>query len=480
MIRDKLNLDTIINKYHKALLGSILLLSFFLNTSYVSWGLPGYWHPDEAIEKSMDMFNHWTLNPNFFDYPNLHFYLLLFTVLAPLFAVERIVGFLNKYPSVSNLVPDFRFTNPISLVITNHITLIYVISRVLSAIMGVATVLLVYLIAKKIFNKNVGLLSAAFLAITAGFVNLAHFSTVDIPLTFWCTLSFFLLLLAYEKGTPFMYALAGLSVGLTASTKYTGILMSLPLIVAFVVETGKKPRENFWNYALNKNLFIIISTVLIGFFIGTPYALINFRVFLGTFIEVLFFQSSYAGIGQLGFIPHINNLLNIYGLFGAVSSLLGFCYLVYLLFIHKNPKLLFIIIAIAIIYISMGRMMFFPVRYIMPLVPLLTICGGKLIYDLQKSSTSKLKNVAFVILVTLSLVYTGAYTLSGIMQMKNDDRNLALNWILENASETAYIEGSPYGINIPEEYNNFIHDVKLPFASARKPAARNQRPPYIR
>ena len=132
-------------------------------------------------------------------------------------------------------------------------------------------------------------------------------------------------------------------------------------------------------------------------------------------------------------------------------------------------KTIEILTAIATIYLFMGSMMFYPNRYIMPLVPLLTICGGKLIYDLQKLATSKSGKIFFIILFATGITYTGTYTISGIMQMKNDDRNLALNWILENASETAYIEGSPYGINIPEEYNNFI---PIPFYHCKETYAR--------
>ena len=445
-ILDKVkNMFIISHKYQAYLLG-ILLLSLLLNLSYITWGLPSGWHPDEVVTKSKYLFLNKTLNPNFFAYPSLQIYLIAVLVIIPLLIYRTLTNILNGYPFLHNITGDPAFASQI-----------YYFSRTLTALMGTLTVFIVYLIAKKIFNEKVGLLSAFLLSITAGFVHLSHFATVDIPSVFWITLSFLCCLLVLEKPTTFLYCVAGIVVGLATSTKYTGILMVVPLLSAFVMCTQKTMPKHLRDYILNKNLLIIILTIIGAFIVGSPYTIIDFPRFIAEFIQLNFYIKDYEGLGKSSYIPHIYNIFNISGIFVGVASLLGIIYMIYLYIRYRDARILLLIITISIIYFKMGSMSFHPIRYIMIAIPLIAICSGKLIHDLITHTTSITARVILLTSIFMGIIYTTIYTVSGNFQIKNDSRILAFEWVLKNIPETETIESTRYAINFPDEYKNLTY-----------------------
>jgi hypothetical protein len=433
------------NKYQAYLIG-IMLLSIILNLYYITWGLPGEWHPDEVVTKSKDLFTNKTLNPNFFAYPSLQIYLIAVLVIIPILLYRTLINIFNGYPYLHNIIGDPSFTSQI-----------YYFSRTMTAIMGTLTVYIVYLIAKKMFNEKVGLLSAFFLATCAGFVHLSHFATVDIPSVFWITLSFFCCLLILEKPTIYQYAMAGIAVGLATSTKYTGILMIVPLVSTFVVCTKKAKPKHLRDYILNKNLLIIILTVLGVFIAGSPFIAIDFPRFIAEFIQLNFYIKDYAGLGNSSYIPHIYNIFNIFGIFGGIVSLLGITYIIYLYIRYRDARVLLLIITIFIIYIKMGSMSFHPIRYIMIAVPLIAICSGKLIHDLTTHTSSITVRAILLTTISMGIIYTAIYTASGNLQIKDDSRNLAYEWVLKNIPESETIESTRYAINFPDEYKKLTY-----------------------
>ncbi|MEE9337660.1 MAG: phospholipid carrier-dependent glycosyltransferase [Methylococcaceae bacterium] len=446
LILEKIKKILIINNKYQAYLIGILLLSLILNLSYITWGLPGEWHPDEVVNKSKNLFTNKTLNPNFFAYPSLQIYLISVLVIIPLLLYRTLINILNGYPFLHNIIGDPSFTSQI-----------YYFSRTITAIMGTLTVYIVYLIAKKMFNEKVGLFSAFFLATAAGFVHLSHFASVDIPSVFWITLSFFCCLLILEKPTTFQCSMAGIAVGLAASTKYTGILMVVPLLSAFVMCTKKAMPKHLRDYILNKNLLIIILTVLGVFVAGSPFIVIDFPRFIAEFIQLNFYIKDYEGLGKSSYIPHIYNIFNIFGVFGGAVSLLGIIYIIYLYILYRDARVLLLIITIFIIYIKMGSMSFHPIRYIMIAAPLITICSGKIIHDLTTHTSSITARVILLMSISMGIIYTAIYTVSGNLQIKNDSRILAYEWVLKNISKTETIESTRYAINHPDEYKNITY-----------------------
>ncbi len=108
-----------------------------------------------------------------------------------------------------------------------------VLGRVVSAFFGICTVLLVYMIGSRLYKPKVGIFSALFLAIMPYHVIVTRQVLLDGPMTFFATLTAYLLVrYATSQSRPWLYA-AGASMGLTFLAKETGILL-LAAIYAFL------------------------------------------------------------------------------------------------------------------------------------------------------------------------------------------------------------------------------------------------------
>lgn len=432
---------------NKALL-FILILAFLFNCLFASWGLPGQWHPDEVVLRSLHMLTDRTLNPEFFAYPSLHLYSIIIFVFIPFIGFNGIANILSGDALLAGISPG----------IWDLIPELFYWSRILSATFGVATVFLVYLSAKMLFDRSTGLLAALFLSITVGFNGLAHFATVDIPAVFWMMLAFLMTLRVLERDELRRYVIAGFAVGLCSSAKYTGVLMIVPLLLVFVVNQAKCSSAGFIKYIWTPKLLTIFVAAFGGFVVGTPYSILAFRHFVGEFIMLNFYQSTYGGLSEsLAFWPHLENLLNIQGIFLFSLSMIGLVYVAVTGWRKRSVGILVLLVSIGTIYLKMGSMHFFPPRYIMPLVPLLAICAGKLAADILSGaflgSFMGLVRYAFII---SGVAFTFIYAATGIFDIYGDDRELARDWLIANVDKNESIEMTKlYGLNIPNEYENF-------------------------
>jgi len=100
------------------------------------------------------------------------------------------------------------------------------VGRALSALFDAATVGLAFALGRRLYDRRVGLLAAACVALTVLHIQLAHFATFDPGLT--CLVVAALLFAVRRQAR-----LAGLCFGLALGTKFSAALLILPLGLAF-------------------------------------------------------------------------------------------------------------------------------------------------------------------------------------------------------------------------------------------------------
>lgn len=120
----------------------------------------------------------------------------------------------------------------------------YRIGRGVGALFGVATILAVFGLARRVSeSRGAGLLAGLTLATLYLHVRDSHFATVDVSAAFFVTLalSFALDAAGTDRARPWL--LAGLAAGLAASTKYNAGPAWLPLVTAAALRlrTGSPP-----------------------------------------------------------------------------------------------------------------------------------------------------------------------------------------------------------------------------------------------
>ena len=158
-------------------------------------------------------------NPHFFHWPSLTFYLF-----AGLFQIASLIR---------GLVLDSHLTDTHRLLI----------ARGCVALVGTATIAVLFRIGRRIAGDAVRLIAALFLAVSILHVRESHFAMTDALMTFFAMLSLALLLRAFdrqrqpslgERTVPASQgvAAAGLAAGLAASTKYTAVALLVPALTA--------------------------------------------------------------------------------------------------------------------------------------------------------------------------------------------------------------------------------------------------------
>ncbi|MCX6561136.1 MAG: phospholipid carrier-dependent glycosyltransferase [Candidatus Aminicenantes bacterium] len=245
----------------------ILLLVLAAATRFwgLGWGLPHTYHVDEnAFGDKAIRFFYGDLDPHFFHVGTLHMY-----ALAGMWKVYQVVG---GFESTDAFVSHYQ-KNP---------TTFYLIGRSLSALLGVGSVLLVFLLGLRMAGLGAGFAAGLFLTFSPEHVKISHAMLPDGPTLFFLLLTFFLIWRIYEKGRALDYALAGLTAGIAMAMKYAGHMMVIPLLFAHtarILELGLPKKKIF----LHPPLFLFGATFLLTFAAGCPYAVLDFPRFWADF-----------------------------------------------------------------------------------------------------------------------------------------------------------------------------------------------------
>lgn len=108
----------------------------------------------------------------------------------------------------------------------------FVVCKILSAIMGTLTCVLVYLIGREFFDRRIGATAAIILALIPVFVAHNQQAAIDTPIALIFTITMFLFMLAVKKHDVKYYFASAISTGVLVDTKFNGLLI-LPVMGLF-------------------------------------------------------------------------------------------------------------------------------------------------------------------------------------------------------------------------------------------------------
>ena len=306
------------------------------------WGIwPNFpYHPDEskvidpALTSAAGLFGHFDPNPHRFIYGSLYPQLLgliLTAVAGVTFVIERAQGL----PVAEALTYITTFNEgggaPQAL---RHTMITLITARAVIAVIGAATVLLVYHLTRRAFGNHLSaLFAAAALAVAPLAVRDGQFATIDIVLMFTITLSAYCALRAIREGSVrFLYW--GLFIGgIAASIKFSP-LYGIVAVIAPLVMLGTAHAKRFWNV---RTIITGAALFAMGYLIGNPYVVTNWNeVYADIKINFPAYSIVNEKTGQFGFFsksddPFANRfVLNYsiwigYTLLFSLASAVGFC-----------------------------------------------------------------------------------------------------------------------------------------------------------
>ncbi|MFH1407811.1 MAG: glycosyltransferase family 39 protein [Patescibacteria group bacterium] len=432
---------------HKILI-IILLIGLVLRFSGLEWGHPFIFQPDEDTLVRGATGIRFDPNPHHFDWPTLQTYLLFF-IISVWAKFTDILSFINIRPFIENIFPIW-FDRPF---------VFYLLGRIISALAGSGSIVLSYLISKKIFNKKTALLAVFLLAISLQNIEDAHFATLDSTMTFWMLLSFYFSQKIYEKGFLRYYVLAGFVSGLAASTKYNGASIFIALI-SYHILFAIKEKGTSKSILLSKKLAISFLSAIFGFLIGTPYAILDFRTFIQTDSPkgALWQFSRQTGIG---FFKRYANLALIEQTFrkysflslGVYASLLSLWGL-FSCAIFRYKKGLAGVLSFTCFYLwYVGQFPQFLSQYFNPLYPFLAMFAAYGFFEIfELLSPCRRKIFVGITVVFLSLSFWHALKLVFVFSTK-DTRLQAREYIYENVPAGVWLAFAGADKIEIEEYN---------------------------
>jgi hypothetical protein len=430
----------------------ILLFAAVVRFWGIGFGLPNTkCRPDEEQIVGIVSAPLHNFHPGGFNYPSLYKYINLC-----FYGLYYILGlFTGKYKLLSDFINETVNTN---------YTALYLINRFLSASFGVATVFVCYKAAERLFDRKTALISAFYLGFAYLHVRDSHFGTVDVPMVFFIMCSMFYIIKAYQENSKRNYILAGIFAGLAASTKYAGILLVVPMLIANSPKIAvTKGRDQVLVYPLSSakriSFFIIFFTA--AFLLGTPYAILDFKQFISQCVGIIerFIDGEGIILGR-GWQYHLRYSLPLgmgFSLFFA--SLAGI-----LILIKKNFKKALILCSFPLAYylvIGPGYGVF--LRYAIPLIPYLCITAAVftmyVINGLKKYLSPNLNRMVMLIFPFL-IIMPSAYSILHFDTLiaKKDNRLIATEWINKNIPEGSFIAiiDPGYGIQLTPTVSSLL------------------------
>ena len=334
---------------HAVLLAAVLVGTFDLRYEGISFGLPVLVHPDEAAvaDPARRIAATGNLDPHTFIYPSLCIY-----AQALAFRVRYALSPLPSFEALSE-------------------TEIYRTGRTLTVFFAVATVLATWAVAFAIAGPVAGVAAAALTAVSQLHVANSLPITTDVPMALFVMLASLLSIRIHTHGARMRdYVMAGLCAGLAASTKYNGVFAVLPIAVAHLVTVPLSPRVFF-----DRRLIAAAAASVFGFFLATPYALVDSESFL-TFLRLQreAYSVVHPGADQAGssYGFYFDALRDRYGVAPLVITALGSAALA-----RQRPRLAAILLAFPLaLFAFMGA---YPVRFdrnIVALVSFAAIAAG--------------------------------------------------------------------------------------------------------
>ena len=293
----------------------------------------------------------------------------------------------------------------------------WLLARVASAALGALSVGLLGLAGAKLFDRRAGLLAAALLAVAFLPVAYAKLALNDAPVLFGVCLSLWGSAGILRGGQARHYLLAGLGLGLAASTKYTGGIVALPLAAAALAD--RRPA-----------MAAAAAVAAVAVFVATdPYALPDWSAFTNG-IAHQSAQSS-AGAGKLGLtgsgiVYYLWSATWGVGWAPSLAALGGAACLA-----RADRRAFFLLVpAVVVFLVFMGLEDRYFGRYLMPVIPMICLLAAYAATRARRRAAARAREPALALL-SVGLCAQGAIDAvhSGIVNARVDTRTLTLAWL---------------------------------------------------
>ena len=422
----------------------LILFIIFLSVTLpgISWGAPSIWHPDEIVYIAIHALQGQTeFDSSNFNHPHLPIYMML--------GLGKILIALGQTEKE-----------------------VLIAARILSAVMVGLTIVLSYVIPRRMgYNAVVAGLSGLLLLSVSVMSQYGRFAHNDTYVTFFTTLTiFFLIQYKTSDHRGWLYA-AFFASGLAISSKYSAISLAIVPGVLYLWTM----RNVLLKHTLRvlETLFIGGALTYLGYAAGTPKALLWMAFYFKRLIPALIYNANYGrepgsikgiigqyavfadGIGMPMFLLFIAAFL--WGSFKVLQA--------YRAKSNAETHRAILLFSIFIIDLPIMQSYNYPIRFFLPLIPLFAILSALFINDLYGLARQNV-NPLYARLVawglTIIIVLSFARVISVMFLFLNDSRIPASTFIATLPVGTS-LEHTFYAPTIPSEHFEREHNYPIYF-----------------
>jgi len=290
------------------------------------------------------------------------------------------------------------------------------IERILSPFFAFLTVLITYVLAKKIKNEEVGIIACLFLASSHYFLFFSSKILTESLSSFLFVLSFYFLFL-FEKNKRFLTQFS-IAFSLSTLTRYTNAILIFPFLYTIL---RRKDLKSFFQFS------IIALLIMLPWL---TFSYLRYNNPLGALIVSLLEVST----KKYFYYPSYYYLINLLEIFGLP---IFFSLFFFLNWKKENKLLLSTLILIFLMFSLLPRKEF---RYLVPFFSLFYISSSIGIHNAIKQ-----KRFLFII---VSLIFLLEFFVSlKLLTVKEDDSLIKVaNFLKEKVSEGDFIIGENYPV----------------------------------
>ncbi len=340
---------------------------------------------------------HGVLNPHFADWPHLYFY-----VAAAWLAPWRLLGLVSDPASG------------------------YLGVRVLDALLGSLTVLLVFDFGRRAYGWLAGFFAAAALAVAFLHVRDSHFGTLDIPLTLACVAALYIAYRTMHARGARPLLINGIALGVAASLKYNGALVFAGIAAAQTLRARAELIR--WPRLLGR-LALIGVVGIVTLALSSPFLVLD----PGKTAHGIGYIFAHLGRATAPAIGWVQLSLALWYGIDPVLVLLAVIGVAYAAWRRQPADV--IILTFLLVYfllIGAGRSVF--LRYADPMIPPLLLLGGRALAALvDLTARGRARRLALAAaLVLIAVAPLGHDVRYDLLIHETDTRTLAFDWLAQH------------------------------------------------
>jgi len=426
-----------------ALLGLVLVLSLLARLVAIRHGLPHAYNADEELHyvpqatraADGDWYSGYFENPS---------------------------GFTDLVAVLYNVV---FWGRDVSTMLIEDPAAVFTVARLVSAVLGTATVAVVYLAGRRVFDRRVGVWAAAFFGFAYLPVFYSHQALNDVPTLLPLTVALFACVALYDRGSWTDVLLAGGAVGIAAATKYLAAPMALVVALAVllrVVEGRTRPVAGLTRLTAAAVACLVCLLAL------NPFIVVELDKFWANFTG----QSAQAATTKLGqtgsaWVGYPVTLLWGFGVVPLFLAALGLV----LAWRREWARTLLVIAFPVILYVAMAVQGRYFGRWMLPIYPALAVLAGHAAMraaDTVRAWFPRLREgtaVALVAVVALAQPVVDVVR-SDLLLARSDTRDIALTWILDAVPAGDRIVVEPA---VPGSYRRVLRNAGLELYPVDRP-----------